>query len=329
MSTFATLTNMAYGTTMQEYFPEIGNDLTTVTWGHAVNSKQLLQEAIQENLMMLEADVVLGTLEGGSGDLIPVMAHPPTNTSDLSLKEFLTEVITVTQNGHRCGIKLDFKSLEVLQPSLDELQSQSDQVDFPVMLNADILPGPLNSTTKPVDADQFLTTCVKQFPESTLSIGWTTRYGILIPNASYTQEQVMEMEEVLKKNNVTQPITFPVRAGIAAKSADTLTYLKNNTINSTFTIWGSESDPVNVDLLRELILDVLGRDRVYVDVPKSLMDQLHLSSAKIEHQTTPSTGSSTMSSEKMERQTTPSTGSTTMSSMILLFTSLFTVMYKF
>ena len=32
---------------MQRYFPEIGDDLTKVTWGHAVNSKQLLDEAIQ------------------------------------------------------------------------------------------------------------------------------------------------------------------------------------------------------------------------------------------------------------------------------------------
>jgi hypothetical protein len=72
--------------------------------------------------MMLEADVVLGTLKGGSEDLIPVMAHPPTNTSDLSLEGFLTEVVTYTQKGHRCGIKLDFKTLEVLAPSLTALQ---------------------------------------------------------------------------------------------------------------------------------------------------------------------------------------------------------------
>jgi hypothetical protein len=31
--------------TVQEYFPEIVNDLTVVTWGHAVNSQQKLQAA--------------------------------------------------------------------------------------------------------------------------------------------------------------------------------------------------------------------------------------------------------------------------------------------
>ena len=64
------------------------------------------------------------------------------------------------------------------------------QINFPVMLNADILPGPVNSTTQPVDADTFLTLSVKEFPSSTLSVGWTTRYGGLIINGSYSEEQV-------------------------------------------------------------------------------------------------------------------------------------------
>lgn len=81
-----------------------------------------------DKIMMLEADVVLGTLKGGSGDLIPVMAHPPNNTSDLSLDRFLTEVVTYTQMGHRCGIKLDFKTVEVLAPSLKTLQKHEQQV---------------------------------------------------------------------------------------------------------------------------------------------------------------------------------------------------------
>jgi hypothetical protein len=78
--------------------------------------------------MMLEADVVLGTLEGGSGEEIPVMAHPPDNVSDLSLENFLTEVMSATQKGHRCGIKLDFKTVEVLQPSLSQLKAYEKQV---------------------------------------------------------------------------------------------------------------------------------------------------------------------------------------------------------
>lgn len=64
------------------------------------------------------------------------------------------------------------------------------QINFPVMLNADILPGPVNSTATPVDADEFLDLCVRMFPSSTLSVGWTTRYGGLIFNGSYSEAQV-------------------------------------------------------------------------------------------------------------------------------------------
>lgn len=260
---------------VQEYFPEIGSDLSVVTWGHAVNSQQKLQDALTEKLMMLEADVVLGTLKGGSGEEIPVMAHPPDNVSDLSLQNFLTEVMSATQQGHRCGIKLDFKTVEVLQPSLSQLKVYEKKINFPVMLNADILPGPVNSNTKPVDADRFLDLSVRLFPSSTLSVGWTTRYGGLIFNGSYSEEQVEAMREALERHHVTQSVTFPVRAGMVANSGTTLAPLMNIP-NTTFTIWSSDYDPVNVTRLREVILDILGRDRVFVDVPKSLSDQLQL-----------------------------------------------------
>jgi len=58
------------------------------------------------------------------------------------------------------------------------------------MLNADILPGPVNSNTQPVDADTFLDLSVRLFPSSTLSVGWTTRYDGLIITGSYSEEQV-------------------------------------------------------------------------------------------------------------------------------------------
>jgi hypothetical protein len=64
------------------------------------------------------------------------------------------------------------------------------QINFPVMLNADILPGPVNSTTPQVDADKFLQLSVEQFPTGTLSVGWTTSYDGLIIYGSYSEEQV-------------------------------------------------------------------------------------------------------------------------------------------
>jgi hypothetical protein len=90
------------------------------------------------------------------------------------------------------------------------------------------------------------------------------------------------MKEALKRNRVTQPVTFPVRAGMVANSGTTLASLMNIS-SSTFTVWSADDDPVNVTMLREVILDILGRDRVFVDVPKSLSDQLQLSQNDTQH----------------------------------------------
>lgn len=82
----------------------------------------------------------------------------------------------------------------------------------------------------------------------------------------------------IKGNKINKAITFPVRAGIAAQSIETLSFLYQslNTTNSiTFTIWSSENDNVNVDKLRKMIF-YFGLDKVYVDVPSKLSSQLRL-----------------------------------------------------
>lgn len=61
---------------------------------------------------MLEADIVLGKCNNQSD--IPIMAHPPASESDLSLDDFLFQVINKTVNK---GIKLDFKSDDAFNKS--------------------------------------------------------------------------------------------------------------------------------------------------------------------------------------------------------------------
>lgn len=57
--------------------------------------------------MFLEADVSIGRYTGEEQDgiLMPIMAHPPDTTSDLTLQQFLDEVLKTEKH-----IKLDFKS---------------------------------------------------------------------------------------------------------------------------------------------------------------------------------------------------------------------------
>lgn len=103
---------------------------------------------LDDGIMMLEADVNLGYLEGQpqDGNMIPsklpsiekfpffnqrkpllrhfnfsnlVMAHPPTTVSDLSLEQFMaTTVEAILNGGKRKGIKLDFKTVDIVEDSL-------------------------------------------------------------------------------------------------------------------------------------------------------------------------------------------------------------------
>ena len=76
--------------------------------------------------MMIEADVSMGTLTiGNDSSVIPIMAHPPHKTSDLSLEQFLT---TILKSGKRKGIKLDFKDIAIVEPALAMLKRQENQV---------------------------------------------------------------------------------------------------------------------------------------------------------------------------------------------------------
>lgn len=78
--------------------------------------------------MMLEADVSLGKLLGDlSGAEIAIMAHPPITKSDLSLEDFLDTVIDYSKPK---GIKLDIKSIDVLEYCLKAIEQRIDRVIF-------------------------------------------------------------------------------------------------------------------------------------------------------------------------------------------------------
>ena len=262
------------------FFPSIQGNLTKIVWAHAVNSQEKLSEALKNgDIMMLEADVVLGRLNSSNENetKIPIMAHPPATESDLSLEDFLKNVMS----NRTKGIKLDFKSIEAFDASKLKLENVRSDINLPVLLNADILSGPVNSTDTPVDAASFLS-AAKAYPNYTLSIGWTTKYGVKpnVTEGSYTKEQVQAMIDTVKGQNITQPITYPVRAGLAANDIEVMKSLiqKSSQKDVSLTIWSSEGDKVDAQKLSTLIKEI-GVEKVYVDVPADLMKQLHLSGA--------------------------------------------------
>ncbi|KAI4463499.1 menorin (dendritic branching protein) [Holotrichia oblita] len=227
------------------------------------------------NIMMLEADVVIGKVNNTGSD-IPIMAHPPANSSDLSLNDFLNEVFEYNSKVNspqiKKGVKLDFKSIEALDGSVPIIDALYNNMTYPVWINSDIVAGPVNATTIPVNPQSFFT-AARNFTNSTLSIGWTTNYsGSDI--AIYDNSQIASMLTTIHTNNVSQSITFPVRASIAAHSLSQMQTLLSNVSGSTLTIW-SNDDIINVTKLNELIMTV-GVNKTYLDLPDNIMKQLDL-----------------------------------------------------
>lgn len=258
----------------------MSQNLTAIKWDHAVNNRSLLHTALESNINMIEADVVLGTLINGTNETLPIMGHPPAITSDITLKEFLEQINNYNNlNKNKTkGVKLDFKTIEVFEGSIGILKNITGSIAYPLWLNADILSGPLNNTvTIPVNANRFLNTS-RQFPKSLLSIGWTTTWGENFKNGSYTEAQINLMIQTIKTNNITNDITFPVRAGIAAQSLPQLENLLktfNTTNNATLTIWSSVNDFVNITQLEKLI-KTIGVNKVYLDVPVEVSSKMNL-----------------------------------------------------
>ncbi|KAG9488044.1 hypothetical protein GDO78_007705 [Eleutherodactylus coqui] len=223
-----------------------------IIWDHATNSKEKLQRALQSDVHMIEADILLR----GVGDKEPIMAHPPATDSDINLQDWLTEVSASNK-----GIKLDFKSLEAVLPSMKILDAMKDNLHQPVWINADILPGPGGNVR--VDAKEFLQTVTSVFPDVTLSLGWTTVWHPDRSNEGYSWDMVREMEKICK--NLIQPVTFPVRAALVRQSWPQLRWLMQTSDRYSLTIWSGKDDiyPVE-DLL--YIREHSEEDRIFYDV---------------------------------------------------------------
>ncbi|XP_070599203.1 protein FAM151B [Erythrolamprus reginae] len=222
-------------------------DGAEIIWYHRANSKQHMKEAIQSPAHMIEADVLLY-------DNHPVMAHPPETNSDNTLKEWLNEIKNTNK-----GIKLDFKSLEAVNPSMKLLGDL--HLQQPVWINADILLGPKGN--HPVDAKGFLDTVTSSFPDVTLSLGWTTGRINSKCNTGYSLAMVQEMAKICRDR--TQPITFAVRADLVCRSKSELLWLLQQSERYTLTIWTGKDDEYSVDDLL-FIRRSFDKCRVFYDI---------------------------------------------------------------
>jgi hypothetical protein len=119
-----------------------------------------------ENVNAIEADILLGSSFDAStkhfeesnalsardilSDGVPIMAHPPNRTSQLSLHSFLSRALRPPFK----HIKLDMKELQVVPATLSCLLNQINNcqqesrasLHTTVFLNADIFPGQAAAT---------------------------------------------------------------------------------------------------------------------------------------------------------------------------------------
>uniref|UniRef100_A0A674PLJ3 Family with sequence similarity 151 member B n=1 Tax=Takifugu rubripes TaxID=31033 RepID=A0A674PLJ3_TAKRU len=260
------LARAAASTMTLQYFLSRGlirsSDAAEVSWCHGVNSRSGLMEALSGSAHMMEADVLMRECDPKE----PIMAHPPARDSDITLKEWLQEV-----KEQQKGIKLDFKSLEAVAPSLVLLEEVLAKTNLPVWINADVLAGP-GGHAQPLDPQAFLSAVRDLPPHVVLSLGWTTGWTAGMDNPGYSWDMVRVMEGVCRA--LQHPVTFPVRAVLLARSAPQLRWLLQQSHRYTLTVWTGQTDTLTPqDLLP--YRRGFDRSRVYYDLPPSLRTELN------------------------------------------------------
>jgi len=173
----------------------------------------------------------------------------------------------------RKGIKLDFKQLECVEPTLRYLRECDavNRLGGHVWLNADVLAGP-GALLDPIDPGRFVALCAEILPEAVLSMSWGA--SPLSAVRAYTQEMVNRMVDVCMTPgpggeipaHVCRHITFAISADYALASAIDIDRLLRRIPRSSLTIfsgWGTFGiEPSHV---KQLVSTFRGRS-IFLDV---------------------------------------------------------------
>ena len=215
--------------------------------------------------MMLETDIILRGIGTENQTNIPVHAHPPDTDSDVTLVEWLDRA---TQEPDK-GMKLDFKYIEAVEPSMEIIKSKEAQLHTPLWVNADIVIGP-NSPKDPIPPREFIDSCNKYFPYTTMSLGFTTFWNASATEDMYTWQMIFD--NLQYSYPLAQPVTFPIRAIWCVRSWTKFTWLLGLKKDFSITVWSGVNDVVDVSGLINLRLngDI---QRIYYDLPDPLMEE--------------------------------------------------------
>lgn len=98
---------------------------------------------------------------------------------------------------------------------------------------------------------------------------------VIIFSEIYSEKYIDDMVDVLFKNKYMKPVTYAVRASIAANSLPELQYLlETSPAGSTLTAWCSDPEDVidNPKLVR--LIGAVGANRMYLDLPEDVSKKL-------------------------------------------------------
>ena len=196
-------------------------------WSHAANTLDALHTAANTHCHAIEADVNYDHTAHR-----PIMAHD-SNTPGTDVTPWLSLLFqlsaptppTASSHSQHALLKLDFKSLHAVSPTLATLTNRlhatpshpaahaaPSTVNPLLWLNADILQGP-HGPPSSIDPEAFLSQCRQWQPNAVLSIGWTTAAPFTAATAdhTYTAHHIDSMLSLCQRHSLTA-VTFPMRA---------------------------------------------------------------------------------------------------------------------
>lgn len=188
------------------------------------------------------------------------MAHPPLREGDLTIQEWVTQVLAHLEQHptQRVGMKLDFKDPPAVATSLDFLADlfQRGKLSIPLWINADILAA--SPRPSPFNPEEFLLAVQSKLPGSVLSIGWTTALDL-----PYTMAQVEEMLALCKSHKLKHA-TFPLRSSLCRASEEAIRALLAADSTYTITVWDGPERMSRRDY--DWLTEALDVKRVFLDV---------------------------------------------------------------
>jgi hypothetical protein len=246
---------------------------STISWSHSCCSSQDLSSTLSNpEITAIEVDICWNSKLNQ-----PTMKHQKESTDE---QDFLTstwmEVLFTHSNRSRIRIiKLDFKNVKAIRPTLVEFDRVKQQYSIwetsvggivEVWLNADILvgPGTTKDEAKPIQPELFFQACDEfheTFNNFVLSLGWTTNYSVT-ETYMYERKHIDEMIQILEKYRKNRRVTFPIRASLCRSSWSELRRLVEI---GSFTLWtGVEGVPQDdLDWAQQTM-----KDSCYIDCDK-------------------------------------------------------------